>query len=224
MISRLANRGFFPERDVITGVTNNFTYKITAPPVNKAVSLDTVKQYLRISASDTTQDDILNLIIDICTKFAENYTKRDFITRTSITFRDFFAPEFQIRRSPLQTVNKIERLVDGVLTLVDATLFSVTSEEAFSRIFLLEDKCWPDDQDNVPQAIKIEFVSGFGDSDTDIPAELRGGLLQHIANFFANRGDCSCDSAGAASALPPQAQAAFDQFKILDIAVLPRIS
>ncbi len=221
MPHRILTTQQFPERNLIFGGSISFTYKVTVPPANKPVDLALVKSYLKIT--DTSQDSIINLAIDLCTEVAECITKRHFITRESITFRNDFTDVFIIRRSPLLSVVKIERLVDGVFTLVDATLFSNTLETDYSKIFLLPDKCWPQDNDLVPQNIKITFKTGFGPDPVDVPSKIQGALLQHIANFFENRGDCPCDGSGIEAALPPQSKLVYETFKIMSVSVEPRV-
>ena len=205
------------------GNTQAFPYQIIVPPATTAVTLATVKAYLRIPVSDTSQDAILTLMIEAATEFAEMYTKRDFITRTSRTFRNEFESQFELRRSVFQSLELFEYLVSGSFIAVPPTVFSTTIENAFSFIFRLPEEDWPDDKDDLPQSIKIEFKTGFGNADTDVPSKLRLALLQHIASFFENRGDCACDADGAGKSLPAAAKAIYEQFRIMDISVVPRV-
>lgn len=221
-------RSTFKDFNFIPGVSKAFTYKVTVPPVNKAIDLTLLKEWLRISASDTSQDSVLNLIIDVVTEQAECITKRDFIERTYLTFRDEFPSEltqgFLIRRSKLQDVLSIKYFKDNILTTFDESPLQktgFTEENDFSTIFINEDECFPDDADNRPQVIQIEFTAGYGLLATDIPAKLRGALLQHAANFFENRGDCSGDA--CVKAIPSVSKEIYSQHRIIDFAVTQTI-
>ena len=43
--------------------------------------------------------------------------------------------------------------------------------------------------DNSPEfhILKVSYVAGYGDNSSDIPANIRQGLLYHIANIYENR-------------------------------------
>lgn len=203
------------------GNTAAFPYVVISPPATTPISRSTAKEYLRIT--DTAQDTIIDLMIGAVTEFAEIYTKRDFITRIWETFRNEFEPQFQLRRSPFQSIEGFDYLVNDVFITVAASLFGVTTENDFPFIFRLPDQDWPDDKDDLPQSIRIQFKSGFGDAETDIPTSLRVALLQHVAKLYENRGDCTLDCKGASKAAPCTSRAIYDQFRILDISVVPRV-
>jgi len=195
---------------------NAFTYNVIVPAVNKPVTLAEVKAQLNIPLADTSKDAYLNLLIDAATAFGEKCTKREFINKTFRTFRNTFADCKELRRSHVSVINSIEYLLDGVFTAVTSTVYGFTDVTGFSHVFLEEDQSWPTDVDNVPQAIKIEFVAGYGPDDTDVPADIKLALLNHIAMMYSNRGDCSCD-AGNAATLPATTKALYDKIRIMDI-------
>jgi len=219
-MSFLASNVWASDITIKKGNTASFTYKVVTPPTTTPVSLILVKEFLRISAGDTSQDNVLNLLIKSATDFAEMFTKRDFINRTWETFRNCFEPQFQLRRSPLDTVNSVEYLLNGSFVPVSASIFSNTLETDYSFVFRLRDQDWPTDKDDLPQSIKIEFVSGFGAADTQVPGKLRAALLQHITSLYENRGDCPCDSVNS---VPGSALAVYKQFRINDISIVPRV-
>jgi len=185
-----------------------YTYTVTAPPAKLAVSLPTVKNHLKITG--TNQDDLLTAYITAAIDYAEKFTRRDFITRTYKTFRDFFPgfsegyyqnvfsilPSdvgnigFEIRKSPLQTIDLIQYFVAGVLTTVDATTYYNTLEGDYSEVLTVASAAWPTNADIRLQAVQVTFKTGFGDSDTDMPPWVTEGVIQHVADMYANRGDC----------------------------------
>ena len=65
-----------------------YTYKVTVPPVNGAVSLATFKSHIKKTGS--SEDALLQIYLDAAINFAEGFIRRDLITRTYETFRDFF--------------------------------------------------------------------------------------------------------------------------------------
>ena len=72
----------------------------------------------------------------------------------------------------------------------------------YSELLLADGQRWPTDIDNRLQAIEIEFKAGLGDDADAVYAKapwVKSGVLAHVANMYANRGDCGdCgDSSGA---------------------------
>ncbi len=191
-----------------------YSYTVTEKPGTLPVSLDVAKQYLKVTTS--IDDDLITIFIDAATSFAEGFTRRDFITRTYNTFRDFFSDfvsegyytfggnpvlgiagindsgnvGFELRRSVLQSVEQIQYFSDDVLTTVPASTFYNTLETDYSEVLTVDGANWPDDADRRLQAIIITFKTGFGDTDADMPAWVTEGILQHVANMHRNRGDC----------------------------------
>jgi uncharacterized phiE125 gp8 family phage protein len=208
-----------PLPNFIPGQSKAFAYEVTVAPAEKALELTTVKDYLKIPASVTNHDDILNLMIDIVTQVAEDITKRDFINKTWTTYRDFFPRRanrgFLIRRSKMHTVNSIKYLVDDVPTTFDSSKYFITKSNSYSTIMLKSGEEWPSDLDERADAIEIQFVSGFGAGPSNIPEDLRGGMLQHIAAFFENRGDCSLGD--CEKALPGETRMIYELNRIVDI-------
>lgn len=212
---------FFPGKAVVTGPAKNFTYTVTAGPATTPISLDELKSYLRIPPSVTADDALLLLIIDLTVLTAEKIIRRDLITKTYSTFRDsivFQADQLILRRSKLIVVNSIDYINnDDIPTNVPSTVWDNTLQADYSRVYLKLNQSWPTDAQDIPQSVTVSFDAGYGPNATDVPADIRGALLQHAANFYENRGDCACDGAGADLALPAQSKKIYDLYKIKSI-------
>ncbi len=192
-----------------------FTYNVITPAAGRPLTLSETKAYLKYTASD--QDDFINLLIDAATACGEKYTGRDFINKTYTTFRDTFWDCFQLRRSRVSDVTSIKFLLNDVLTPVATTVWGFTDVNGYPDIFLKEDQVWPTDVDNVPQAIEIVFIAGFGADDTFIPADIKQALLAHILFMFENRGDCPTDSGFADMGLPAITRTLYNKIRIINL-------
>jgi uncharacterized phiE125 gp8 family phage protein len=198
-------------------------YVLTVPPTGLPLSLDEVKDHVKWSLADDSQDAYFKMLIKVVTEYAEKYTKREFITRTYETYRDTFCDNLEIRRSPLQSITTIEYLVDGVLTTVSTDVYFATLSNTFSRLALKAGQVWPTGIDLQDQAVKITFKSGYGNDLCSTPQALREAMLQHIAAMYANRGDCAENRvsggilAGAQRFLPVDVQLIYDQLTIRSI-------
>ena len=198
-------------------------YIVTVVPTTLPLTVNEVKEHLRLDIDDKTQDALLKVLIRAATDYAEKYTKKDFITRTYETLRDSFADSLEIRRSPLQSVTTVEYLQDGSFVTVSTDVYFVTSSNTFAHLALKENQTWPTGEDLQEQSVKITFKTGYGNTLSSVPDSLREGLLQHIAAMYENRGDCnegrvSGGSIGSAQKfLPIDAQLIYDQFRIRSI-------
>lgn len=192
-----------------------FTYDITTAPVNLPVSLAEVKAYLKLSG--TAEDTILTMFIEAARDFAEQYTGRTLINTTYTTYRDDFGDDFTLRRSKLQSITSFEYLLNGVFTAVDSTIYGVTDEKDYSTIYQKNDMCYPSIDADIPQAIKIVFVAGYGEDATSVPAPFKLALLAHIAYMYANRGDCSGGGCGDGTLLPASVKNMYNKYRILNL-------
>jgi uncharacterized phiE125 gp8 family phage protein len=106
---------------------------------------------------------------------------------------------------------------------VSTDVYFLTSSDTYPRLSLKSGQAWPTDEDDREQAVKITFVDGYGDAETDVPDDLREALLQHLAAMYANRGDCNEGRvggallAGAQKFLPIDAQLIYDLRRIRSI-------
>lgn len=191
-----------------------FTYNITTPPANLPITLDDMKTYLKISGA--AEDSILTLFIEAARDFGQKYTGRTFINTGFTTFRDDFGDDFTLRRSKLQSITSFDYLLGGVSTAVDPTTYGVTDESAYSSIYLTEGASFPCDQDNIPEAVTIVFVAGYGENPSDIPAGLRLAIMAHVAYMYSNRGDCGGGDCSGSN-LPTSVSNLYNEYRILTI-------
>lgn len=197
-----------------------YTYKVITTVAAPYLPLSLVKEHLRLDLSDTSQDDYLTMIVASVFEYAQKYTGRTFLTTTYETYRDnFHTFEFVLRRSPLQSVNSITYYNQGILNTLPSTDYYNTLENDYSKVVEFADgPMWPQNIDKRLQNIKITFTAGYGDDYTSIPSDLVLALLNHIANFYQNRGDCGGESTGGCGAcLTPNAKLVYDLYRIVDL-------
>lgn len=198
----------------------SWPYEVITPAANLAVSLDDVKTHLKIPLALTTFDNEITAFIRAATLTAEGITRRTFINTEFRTFRDFFDNCFLLKRSKTSSISQIQRLVDGVLTVVDNTIYFFTEVTNYSEVLLNIGKDWPDDEDDIRQAIRIEFVAGYGIDDSFVPDDIKLAIKMIVANLWINRGDCG----GCGVNLPPTAMILLGQYKIIEISTVQRCS
>lgn len=187
-----------------------YTYKVTVKPTVTPISLAEVKSFARITTS--SDDALITTMIEAATTYAEEFTRRDFITRTYETFRDLFPGDFQgthasrqqvspfndsgnfgfeIRRSPLQSIESVKYVdIAGATIVIPSTVYYATVEDDYSTLLTQINQSWPTDALEQLQVITIEFKTGFGDAAADVPSDIKQALLMHVTSLYENRGDC----------------------------------
>ena len=212
------------------------SYFVTVPVGTTPVTVAEFKAWAKIT--NTAEDALITLILQRVTEQAELYTKRDFINKTYVTYRDIFGdggenPSFagypamnyamslntpiSLRRSQLQSVTSVKYYSDNVLTTLSSAAYYIIRKQDFGMIQSVDGAAWPlvDDRN---QAVEITFVAGYGATAASVPPSLRSALLAHANQVYANRGDCDVDSPDSCSCslAPSAAKSAYNQFRIID--------
>ena len=185
-------------------VTNRAIYKRVSVATSP-VLLAAMKSYLKITT--TSDDTLIQSMIDAATEWGEKYTGRDFRAITWDLLLDCFTDRIELRRDPVASITTVKHLVSGSLVTVASTVFYLKKLVQSSEILLNEDQEWPTNTDNREQAIEIRFVTeGFECQDSIIDA-----IRRHVAFWYRNRGDCPDvkNSAKNAGVTP-----IYDQFRI----------
>jgi uncharacterized phiE125 gp8 family phage protein len=199
-------------------------YIVSVAAASKPLSLTEVKTHLRLPLLSTAEDTMLNAMIDAITNYTEQYTRRDMINKTYTAFADCFPPSYvtfeqvdrgkiEIQRSKLQSITSVQYLTGGVLTTVSSSVYYNTNDPDFSSIYLVDGQDWPTDVDIRKQAIKITFVAGYGAAGSNVPADLKLAMLEHIAAYYENRGDCADCSLN----IPALSRMIYDKNKIYKV-------
>ena len=202
-------------------------YEVSAPS-GLAISLDTVKLFLKIDISDTSRDDELTLLIEDATDMVERYTNRYLSPREVLGKFDSYRdcdPAFQfsyvwLRRAPINdgAVSLVQFIASTGTVVIAPADYRLKPFDEQGRLYLLDGFGSPDQFE--PYPLRVTFIAGYA-NEAAIPPALKHGLLELIAFFDNNRGDCGgCgDSSGGCNALgiPESIKAKLALFRILRV-------
>ncbi len=196
------------------------------------VLLADMKAWLKVTG--TSDDTLIQTLIDSATEWGEKYTGRDFranqwkllldsfedicnsseqfqrdhLLGTSIPlFTSSITSRIELKRDPVDVVDSVQHLVSTVLVTVDAADYYLKKLTQSSEVLLFDGKDWPTDTDDREQAIEILFTTKAYRCLNEIITAIK----LHVSNLYTNRGDCS-DSAEAAA--ESGATRIYDQFRI----------
>lgn len=189
-------------------VRNHWDYIVVTPPASTPITLAEVKEFLRIDTSD--DDALLTSLIEAAVACGEGITRRIFITTGFRTFRNGFSETKNfVQGGELPIVLRKSSLIDttlftyktdsGTTTLVKDTDFFEEIVNDYSK--LRPEDMWPSDNKERVQSITIEFDAGYGPDASDVPADIKTALQQHVCFLYNNRGDCNDTSAKNSGAM-----------------------
>lgn len=183
------------------------TYKQIAKVSADVVTLADVKAYLRVSG--TSEDAIIQMMIDSAVTAAEKYMSRDILTTTYENYRCSIYQDLALRRGGFQSVTSLEVLQSGSYVTMDPSEYVVSIGGAFGVLEEVNPLSYDDD----PNTVKITFKTGFGDDNTFVPDDIKLAIMQHVAFMYSNRGDCS----NVNKAVPDSSAAIYTSYRIVDI-------
>lgn len=159
------------------------------------VSVAEQKTFMRMESTDSTAEDaLIGTFITAARKQAENLTKRALVPQTRQLIIDTFmntTAAIELPRAPLTTVSSnvtityVKDTTAGDSTTVSATAFTVDPNSEPGRIYPSYDNEWPDDIRDQPNAVTIQYVSGY--STAAIPAPITTWIKLRAADIYENR-------------------------------------
>lgn len=174
-----------------------------------------MKLYLKID--DTTDDTLISALIKAAVNTAEKYMNLDLLTATYINYRDdaFEEQDLTLRRGPYQSLTKIEYRSNGSYIEVDSGDYDIASGGIYGRIYSIEISGAMDEH---PEALKITFKTGYGDTASSIPEDIINAIKAHVAYLYENRGDISEETMVTIekAPLPLSCMVTYNNYKIVD--------
>lgn len=194
---------------------NRRSVKVTTPPALLAVTVDEMKEFLRIDGSD--DNNLLELFIKSAIDAGEQYCRCSFITQTLELTMDGFVTDSDEAMARLGSgVFNVPRssfvFGTGEIDLPSGPVQSVTSVKTFNvenmettfsddnyivevdRIVLNQNSMWPTNL-RERAAVKVVFVAGYGDNANDIPPAIRQAIRSHVGQMYECRGVCDMSDA-----------------------------
>jgi uncharacterized phiE125 gp8 family phage protein len=160
--------------------------RVTAPAA-LPISVAEAKAQMRVEGND--DDTIIERLVNAAVAFVDvqGVLGRAMITQT---WGEWLAPNpstVMLSLGPVQSVSAIKYYdIDGVLQTATLADFNVFGTPNRITITPKTGKAWPVTQTR-DDAIKIEYVIGYGDASTSVPQTVRHGLMMLVAHWYENR-------------------------------------
>lgn len=200
-------------------------YILTLDNTNLPLSLNDVNWHLKLSLTDL-DDTYLSLLIKAVQKYGEQFTRREFLTKTFTLYLKNWSYQIELRKSSLVEIDSVNYIDnDGITQIVDSSDYFSLPSTQYSTLIFNEDYEYPTLNSNNPYPIIIQFKAGYGLTEASIPSEIKTAMLHHLARVYAQRGDCFSTSVGISNetivikALPVESRLIYSIYRISDIRI-----
>jgi uncharacterized phiE125 gp8 family phage protein len=158
-----------------------------ATPSAEPVDATLVKEWLRVDTGDTSQDNVITLLITAARQAVEDYLRRCLVN-TAVTWvldaSDAVSPIW-LPYPPVSSITTLKTFDDSSGSEV-ATTVAATQYQLVHRDHIVErNDGWSINRKH--RAAEIVYTAGYGASATDVPSAIREAVLRTIANHFEER-------------------------------------
>mgnify|MGYP001063209024 CR=1 FL=1 len=183
-------------------------------PAEIPLNLTTLKQWLRLDTTDTSEDNILQLLVNQAVSCFELVSKRTLMNTNWENFRSCWQSFYELRKSKFVSTTSVEyQDEDEVWQTVSSDDYYIDFNNEYSNLIFDKSYTFPDKLDQV-DTIRINFVAGLAATTEDVPSDIQMALMQHVTFLYENRGDCACDDMAS---VPAAAMKVYQSYEIMDI-------
>ncbi len=169
------------------------TAVITTNTTGEVVTLEEIKQHLRLEVGETEEDEYLKALRAAAVDRAESITNRKLLTQSYYYYRNEWPCEdsFELPYAPLASVPSsgiVYKKSTGNSTTFSSTAWEYDSVSEPGRICLKTfGDSWPAYTLYAVNPIKVQMNVGYGDQSTEMPSGIRLAVKMLVAHWYENR-------------------------------------
>ena len=157
-----------------------FTY---GSPATEVLTLEDVKNHLKIVAEDTDYDDLIPLWIKAARERAENYLRMLLVAREVVAYADTFVSEYELNLFPINSITHIKYYDgDNVLTTLSTDDYISDLVSDIPRIEITDVPQVYDKYNSVVITLNVGYNTVAA-----VPQQIKQAMLILCAHFDQNR-------------------------------------
>lgn len=159
----------------------------TVAPTERPVSLLEAKDHLRLIGDD--EDFYVQRLVDAAVAQIDGTGSlgRAMITQTWAQWHNQSPGYVRLAMTPFQSLTAVEYYdADGILQTATLGDFETWLDGDTVRVKPRDNRAWPS-ADSRPDAIKITYVAGYGDTSLAVPETVRHAILLLVGHMYQNR-------------------------------------
>lgn len=171
---------------------------LVAAPAEPVISTAEMKAHSRVEVAD--DDALIAALVLAATDWFQTALDRQLVAATyELRLPDFGWPCYELPYPPLRSVASVTYLdTASVVRVLSSGTYVVATGTTPGYIRLAAGFTWPAVAIH-PEAVKIQFVCGYGDAD-DVPPLIKAGIKLLASHWYENREAVSLG--GAATDIP----------------------
>lgn len=188
----------------MTVIYGNKSWKVTTDPTVEPLTVANIKEYARIDGS--YEDTLIEMFITAVRQATENYLGRALIQQSiTLSMNNFsnyqqldFLPLYllsssgdaviELPRPRLISVTEIRTLdEDGTETTYSSDYYYVRTVPEPGQVVIKNGYTPPINTDRYYGGYEIEFKAGYGTAASDVPANIRVGMMDIVKDVYENR-------------------------------------
>jgi len=162
-------------------------YVRTTDATTEPITATELKAHLRIDHTD--EDTMISSMITAARQIAEEYCQRTFITSTWKLYLNSFNQNTDTIELPMGQVLSVVGIDYAVSAAHDTEWDSAnyyTGLETDIGLIVAKDG-WPDNEDEIPNGIEIEYTAGYGALASNVPQAIKSAILIIAADLYEHR-------------------------------------
>jgi len=215
----------------------NISSQRTTNPATEVATVAEMDTFLRgDNVLESVDGPLLETLIQAAREYAEEFTRRAFITQTWTAYMDRWpqtkdplgwwdgvregsitmgqANSIELPIGPLQSVTSVSTFDDdNTETTFDAANYFLNTTRTPGEIILNTGATWPVFTRN-RNGVKVVYVCGYGDNATDVPAPLRTAVKMLAAHWYENREFTKTQSDMNQAVAPIHLQSILNRYKV----------
>lgn len=166
-----------------------YALSLVTAPAAEPVSRSEAKAHLRIEASVTDDDTLIDALIVAAREHVEDFTRRALVTQTWDLKLDAFPCDAYIKvpLPRLQSVTSITYVdTAGTTQTWSSSDYQVDTASEPGRIAPAYGESWPDTRAGQLNAVTVRFVAGYGAASA-VPQKIKQAMLLIIGHWYEHR-------------------------------------
>jgi uncharacterized phiE125 gp8 family phage protein len=165
------------------------TLVVATPATSEPVSIQEAVRQLRLG-TDSGEEAIVKDMITAARRYLENYLGISLASQSLRYTIDEFPEVLKLPRGPVTSITTLQYYdTDGTQQSMNVSTDIITDLDSIpARVTPLSDASWPGTEVRI-NAVEVVYVAGYTSS--NIPENLKTGILATIGHFYDNRGDRS---------------------------------
>lgn len=167
---------------VVTTTGGRTARKLVVIPYDEPLSIELVKQHLKIEQDETEDDELLGTYIIGARQWIENESGHVLVRRSLTHEFDRFATPLKLYKEPVVSIDQVSYFDRNEIEQ-DYANPVVRLRKSPARIYPAFGGCWP--ALSCRGGVTVTFTAGYDEG--EVPATLQAAMLLIIGNWYRNR-------------------------------------